>query len=109
MATIQDKLKAFASTTEQVGGQGSLSQEELKKKNAVADYSMVAFSLAGKDYAISFATDTADDQVWKTVNGGPTLPQTIVLNRRGEVIYNKVGSVTPKVLAALYEEAAVLN
>ena len=54
--------------------------------------------LAGKDY-----------QVWKTVNGGPTLPQTIVLNRRGEVIYNKVGSVTPKVLAALYEEAAVLN
>ena len=65
--------------------------------------------LAGKDYAISFATDTADDQVWKTVDGGPTLPQTIVLNRRGEVIYNKVGSVTPKVLAALYEEAAVLN
>ena len=49
MATIQERLSAFASTTEQVGGQGALSQEELKKKNAVTDYSMVAFSLAGKD------------------------------------------------------------
>jgi len=27
------------------------------------------------------------------------------LNRRGEVVYNTIGSVTPEVLDALYEEA----
>ena len=41
----------------------------------------------------------------KIVGGTGTLPQTIVLNRKGEVIYNQIGSVTPEVLAALYEEA----
>ena len=58
-----------------------------------------------KGYSMFFATDAKDDALWKIVNGGSTLPQTIVLNRRGEVIYNKVGSVTPEMLAALYEEA----
>ena len=61
--------------------------------------------LAGKDYAMPFATD-ADDAVNGIVGGTGTLPQTIVLNQRGEVVYNQVGSVTPEVLAALYEEAA---
>ena len=51
-----------------------------------------------------FATDT-DDAVNSIVGGTGTLPQTIVLNRRGEVIYNQIGSVTPEVLAALYDEA----
>jgi len=63
----------------------------------------VAF-LSDKDYAMPFATDT-DDAVTQIVGGTGTLPQTIVLNRRGEVIYNQVGSVTPEVLAALYDEA----
>ncbi len=63
----------------------------------------VAF-LAGKDYAMPFATDT-DDAVMNIVGGTGTLPQTVVLNRRGEVVYNQVGSVTPQVLAALYDEA----
>ena len=40
------------------------------------------------------------------VGGTATLPQTIVLNRRGEVIYNSVSSVTPEKLEALYQEAA---
>ena len=61
--------------------------------------------LADKDYRMFFATDAKDDALWKIVNGSSTLPQTIVLNRRGEVIYNKVGSVTPEMLAALYVEA----
>ena len=63
----------------------------------------VAF-LADKGFAIPFATDT-DDAVNAIVGGTGTLPQTIVLNRRGEVVYNQVGSVTPEALSALYDEA----
>ena len=54
---------------------------------------------------ISFAVDTDDDLVFGIVNGSSTLPQTIVLNRSGEVIYNQKGSVTPEMLEALYEQA----
>ena len=63
----------------------------------------VAF-LSGKDYDIPFAHD-ADNSVIGLVGGNGTLPQTVVLNRRGEVVYNKVGSVTPELLEALYKEA----
>ena len=61
--------------------------------------------LADKGYAFSFAHDS-DNTLMELVNGTGTLPQTVVLNRRGEVIYNKVGSVTPELLDALYEQAA---
>ncbi len=61
--------------------------------------------LADKDYAMPFATDD-NDTVMRIVGGTGTLPQTIVLNRRGEVVYNQIGSVTAEKLAALYEEAA---
>ena len=50
--------------------------------------------------------DTEDDTLWKVVNGSSTLPQTIVLDRTGTVIYNEKGSVTPEVLAALWEQAS---
>ena len=60
--------------------------------------------LSDKDFSMPFATDI-DDTVMNIVGGTGTLPQTIVLNRRGEIIYNQVGSVTPELLAALYEEA----
>ena len=63
----------------------------------------VAF-IADKGFTMPFATD-ADDAVTKIVGGTGVLPQTIVLNRKGEVVYNQVGSVTPEVLAALYDEA----
>ena len=62
--------------------------------------------LAEREYGFSFAVDTEDEQIRQLVNGSSTLPQTVVLNRRGEVIYNRKGSVTPELLAALYEEAA---
>lgn len=61
--------------------------------------------LADKGYAFPFAHDS-DNALMDLVNGTGTLPQTVVLNRRGEVVYNKVGSVTPELLDALYEEAA---
>ena len=60
--------------------------------------------LADKGFAMPFATD-ADDAVNAIVGGTGTLPQTIVLNRRGEVVYNQIGSVTPQLLLALVEEA----
>ena len=62
--------------------------------------------VADKDWAMPIAVDTDDDMVFDIVGGSTTLPQTIVLNRRGEVIYNEVRSVTPEMLAALYEQAA---
>ena len=55
---------------------------------------------------MSFATDTKENTLWNIVGGSFTLPQTIVLNRKGEVVYNKTGSVTPEVLDSLYEEAS---
>ena len=58
------------------------------------------------DWKLPFALDDEDeDTLFTIVNGGSTLPQTIVLNRRGEVIYNRVGSVTPEMLENLYEQA----
>ena len=62
--------------------------------------------LKDKDWDILFAVDDADESIFKIVNGDLALPQTIVLNRKGEVIYNKVGSVTAEVLDQLYEEAS---
>ena len=61
--------------------------------------------LADKGYAMSFATDDDDDTVAEIVGSTNTFPQTIVLNRKGEVVYNKIGSITPEILSALYEEA----
>ena len=62
--------------------------------------------LAQFGYSMPCATDEAGDPVKEIVGGTATLPQTIVLNRRGEVIYNSVSSVTPEKLEALYQEAA---
>ena len=52
-----------------------------------------------------FAVDSADERLFQIVHGSATLPQTIVLNRSGEVVYNQVGSVTLEVLEALYDAA----
>ena len=60
----------------------------------------------GSDWAMPFAIEDEDETIWDLVGGTTAMPQTIVLNRRGEVIYNQRGSVTPEMLAALYEQAA---
>ena len=57
------------------------------------------------EWLIPFALDDDDDTIFEVVNGSTTLPQTIVLNRRGEVTFNMVGSVTPDMLEALFREA----
>ena len=58
---------------------------------------------------VNFALDSKDKLVWNNVGGGPAMPQTIVLDRTGNVIYNQVGSVTPELLQSLYEKAAGSN
>jgi len=60
----------------------------------------------GRDWAMPFAVENGDGGIWKLVGGTAAMPQTIVLNRRGEVVYNRRGSVTPEMLAALYEQAS---
>ena len=60
--------------------------------------------LAGKGFVIPFAHDS-DDALMALVGGSSTLPRTVVLNRRGEVVYNQEGSVTPELLDALYDLA----
>ena len=61
--------------------------------------------LADKGLTFPFAHDS-ENALIELVGGTGTLPQTVALNRRGEVIYNKVGSVTPELLEALYAEAS---
>ena len=61
--------------------------------------------LAGRGLAMPCATDGEGDPVKTLLGGTGALPQTVVLNRKGEVIYNDVKSVTPELLEALYREA----
>ncbi len=65
----------------------------------------VSAFLEDKNIDLNFAIDDEEETVFGVVNGSLALPQTIVLNRRGEVIYNQVGSVTEEVLETLYEKA----
>ncbi len=59
-----------------------------------------------KGWDIPFAIDDENDSIFRIVNGDSTLPQTIVLNRNGEVIFNRVGSISAEELEHLYEEAS---
>ena len=56
--------------------------------------------------AMPCATDGEGDPVKEIIGGTTTLPQTVVLNRKGEVIYNSVSSVTPEELESLYQKAS---
>lgn len=53
-----------------------------------------------------FATDGEGDTLKTIVGGTDTLPQTIVLDREGTVIYNSEKSVTPEMLEALWQQAS---
>lgn len=56
-------------------------------------------------WGISFVYDS-NETVFSAVNGSMVLPQTIVLNRKGEVVYNEIRSVNPEMLEKLYEQAS---
>lgn len=62
--------------------------------------------LEDKGWDIPFAIDEDGEGVFRVTGGSNTLPQTIVLNRKGEVIYNEIRSVTPEMLEKLYVQAA---
>ena len=60
--------------------------------------------LSAFDYGIDFAVDESG-AVIASVGGSTMLPQTVVLDRRGEVTYNQVGSVTYEALEELVQAA----
>ena len=62
--------------------------------------------LKDKGWEIPFTVDEDGEGVFRITGGSNTLPQTIVLNRSGEVIYNEIRSVNPQMLEKLYEQAA---
>lgn len=62
--------------------------------------------LKDKGWEMPFTVDEDGEGVFRVTGGSNTLPQTIVLNRKGEVIYNEIRSVTPEMLTKLYEQAA---
>ena len=62
--------------------------------------------VANSGYTMPFAVDTEDKTVWNAVGGTSSMPQTIVLDRNGIVIYNKRKSVDKALLESLYAEAA---
>ena len=56
-------------------------------------------------WQIRFAVDTEENVMLNAIGGDNNMPRTVVLNRRGEVIYNKLGGITPETLNQLLEEA----
>ena len=70
-------------------------------------YEDVRGFLKDKLWDTPVTVDDDDNGIFEKTGGSATLPQTIVLNRKGEVIYNEVRSVTPEILEKLYEKAAM--
>ena len=65
----------------------------------------VAEYVARQGWKLDFALDAEDEALFRLVNGSATLPQTVVLDPRGEVVYNQVGSVDYEMLLGLLEKA----
>ena len=62
--------------------------------------------LAGRDLSIPFAVDDENDTLFNLSGASiALLPQTVVLNRKGEIVYNQAGSVTYELLEELYQKA----
>ncbi len=61
--------------------------------------------LEDKGWEIPFTIDEDGEGVFRITGGSNTLPQTIVLNKKGEVIYNEIRSVNPQMLDKQYEQA----
>ncbi len=64
--------------------------------------------LSGYDYQIGFAVDETGEVV-ASVGGSSMLPQTIVLNPRGEVIFNRAHSITFEQLEELLRQASAAD
>jgi len=66
----------------------------------------VSAYVEGHDWGnLLFCVDTEEGLISGAVGGTALLPQTVVLNARGKVVYNQTGSVTLEKLNALLDEA----
>ncbi len=59
--------------------------------------------LSGFDYALPFALD-ADGEVIASFGGSAMLPQTVIVDEKGVIVYNAVGSMTREMLESLLGE-----
>ena len=57
------------------------------------------------DWGVLFAVDPEGMPLLQAIGGDNTMPRTVVLNRRGEVVYNEPRSLTPEMLNRLLEAA----
>ena len=68
------------------------------------DHSLTAFFVRNT-FTVMAVADPEEGGVIELVGGSTLLPQTLVINAHGEVVYNQVGSVTLSVLEELVAEA----
>ena len=61
--------------------------------------------LAERDWDIDFALDTEDQKIFSLAGGSSLLPQTLVLDPEGRVVFNQTGSVTYEMLEDLLKKA----
>ena len=66
----------------------------------------VAAYVQKKEIKLPCAIDSLDDYLYTLAGADPfVLPHTVVLNRKGEVVYNQARSITAPLLEELYEKA----
>ena len=59
-----------------------------------------------KGMTLPCTVDSLDDYLFSLSGASPSvLPHTVVLNRKGEIIYNQTGSMTEALLLDLFEKA----
>jgi len=57
------------------------------------------------NWKLHWTVDTADRNILNKINGDNTMPRTVVLNKKGEVVFNEQRSVTLEALEQLLEMA----
>ena len=62
--------------------------------------------LQKKGITLPCAIDDMDDRLYNLSGASPSmLPHTVILNRKGEIVYNQAGSMSESLLKELYEKA----
>ena len=62
--------------------------------------------LAKKGISLPCAVDSLDDYIYNLAGASPSiLPHTVILNKKGEVVFTRAGSMTAPLLQELYEQA----
>ena len=62
--------------------------------------------LKKKEITLPCAIDSMDDYLYGLAGASPSiLPHTVILNRKGEIVYNQTGSMTKELLYDLFEKA----